>query len=155
MFRAMRNHKKEVSQEIIGDILEKGEYGILSTVGDHGYPCMTPMNYVYYNNCIYLHCAMEGERLDNIRRNNKVTFAVVSDTKILPKLFTTNYKSVIAYGEAREVDENLRKEVLLEVIKKYSQDFLVTGEKYIKVSAHKTVVLEIKINHVTGKVSER
>ena len=66
MFKSMRNKKREVSREVVDVILQRGEYGILSTIGEHGYPCITPLSYVYMNNCIYFHCAEEGEKLDNI-----------------------------------------------------------------------------------------
>lgn len=155
MFKSMRNKKREVSREIINTILKNGEYGVLSTIGEHGYPCITPLSYVYFNECIYFHCAMEGEKLENIRRNNKVTFSVVNDTKIIPEKFTTDFKSVVIYGEAREVEGELKKDVLRSIVKKYSPDFVEAGEKYIERSAYETMIVEIKINHVTGKVIEK
>lgn len=155
MFKPMRNKKREVSREVVDVILQRGEYGVLSTIGEHGYPCITPLSYVYMNDCIYFHCAEEGEKLDNIRRNSKVTFSVVKDTKIIPEKFTTDFKSVVIYGEAKEVESEAKKEVLREIVKKYSPDFIEAGERYIEKSSNVTRIVEIKINHVTGKVIER
>lgn len=155
MFKTMRNKKREVSREIVDVILQRGEYGVLSTIGEHGYPCITPLSYVYMNDCIYFHCAMDGEKLDNIRRNSKVTFSVVNDTKIIPEKFTTDFKSVVIYGEAKEVDGEAKKEALRGIVKKYSPDFIEAGERYIEKSSDVTNIVEIKINHVTGKVIER
>ena len=155
MFKSMRNKKREVSREVVDVILQRGEYGILSTIGEHGYPCITPLSYVYMNNCIYFHCAEEGEKLDNIRRNGKVAFSVVNDTKIIPVKFTTDFKSVVIYGEAKEIDGEAKKEALRGIVKKYSPDFIEAGERYIEKSSHVTKIVEIKIDHVTGKVIER
>lgn len=107
------------------------------------------------NNCIYFHCAEEGEKLDNIRRNGKVAFSVVNDTKIIPEKFTTDFKSVVIYGEAKEIDGEAKKEALRGIVKKYSPDFIEAGERYIEKSSHVTKIVEIKIDHVTGKVIER
>lgn len=155
MFKPMKNKKREVSRDVVNVILHRGEYGVLSTIGEHGYPCITPLSYVYMNDCIYFHCAMEGEKIDNIRRNSKVAFSVVNDTKIIPDKFTTDFKSVVIYGEAREVDGDLKKEALRGIVKKYSPDFIEAGERYIENSAHATNIVEIKINHATGKVIEK
>ena len=155
MFQPMKNKKREVSREVIDEILFRGEYGVLSTIGDHGYPCITPLSYVYMKGCIYFHCAIEGEKLDNIRKNNKVTFSVVKDTKIIGEKFTTDFKSVISYGEAREIGGELKKEALRALVKKYSPDFIAAGERYIEKSGKDAKVVEIKIKHVTGKVLEK
>lgn len=55
------------------EILNKGEYGILSIITNEGYPYGVPLNYVYIDNCIYFHCAIEGQKLDSIKSNNKVS----------------------------------------------------------------------------------
>lgn len=155
MFKPIRNKKKEATREVIEDILKRGEYGVLGTIGEHGYPCITPLSYVYMKDCIYFHCAKEGEKLDNIKANNKVTFSVVVDTKIIPEKFTTDFKSVVIYGEAAVLEGELKKEVLREIVKKYSPDFISSGERYIENSGNATSIVEIKIKHVTGKAIER
>lgn len=155
MFQSMKNKKREVSREVIDEILCRGEYGVLSTIGDHGYPCITPLSYVYINDCIYFHCAIEGEKIDNIRRNNKVSFSVVNDTKVIQKKFTTDFKSVVIYGEGREIEGELKKEALRALVKKYSPDFIASGERYIEKSEKDAKVVEIKIQHITGKVLEK
>lgn len=155
MFKVMKNKKREVSREVIDEILCNGEYGVLATLGDHGYPCVTPVNYVYLDNCIYFHCAIEGEKIDNIRRNSKVSFSVVNETKIIPEKFTTDFKSVVIYGEAREVEKKLKKKILTLLVKKYSGNYVESGEKYIEKSSDDARVIEVEIQHITGKVLEK
>ena len=41
-------------------ILEKGEYGVLSTTNRNGTPYGVPLNYSMIDNSIYFHCAVEG-----------------------------------------------------------------------------------------------
>ncbi|MBS4535742.1 pyridoxamine 5'-phosphate oxidase family protein [Clostridium sp. D2Q-14] len=154
MFREMRRKEKLLENNEIISILEKGNYGILSTIGESGYPYGVPMNYIYYNESIYLHCADEGYKLDNISKNNKVSFCIVRESEVVPEKFSTNYKSVITFGKIKIVDDNEKKEVLLNFIKKFAKDFLDKGIKYVENSFHKTTVLEIKIEHLTGKGSK-
>lgn len=154
MFREMRKKEREVFDEELRSIIENGEYGNLATINEDGYPYVVPISYVYYNNFIYFHCAKEGQKLDNISRNNKVSFSVISSTEVIPKQFSTKYKSVIAFGEALEVFEEEKEEVLLRLIEKYSVEYLEQGKKYISAAKDKTVVIKIDIKHITGKVRE-
>lgn len=151
MFREMRKKDREVFGEDIEIILTNGEYGVLATVGENGYPYTVPLSYVYQDNSIYFHCAKEGHKLDNIEKNPKVSFCVVTDTEVLPGKFSTNYKSIIAFGEAKELTGALKRDILFEFIKKYSQSFIEEGKRYIEKAQDSAKIIEIKIEHITGK----
>jgi len=151
MFKEIRRKDRQITNEEIEVILINGEYGFLSTISGNGYPYVVPISYVYCDNSIYFHCATEGEKLNNIRQNNKVSFCVVTDTQVLPEKFSTNYKSVVAFGEASEVEDDLKGDILLEILNKYSPQFLVEGKKYIEGFKNKTRVIKIDIQHVAGK----
>jgi nitroimidazol reductase NimA-like FMN-containing flavoprotein (pyridoxamine 5'-phosphate oxidase superfamily) len=154
MFKKMRRQEKQLSKDKAQEILKKGEYGILSTVGKDGYPYGVPMNYIFMNNKIYLHCAQEGKKLENIKYNNKVSFAVVGDYQLKPAEFTSAYISVIAFGQANFVKEEVKKEVLQEFILKFSPDFKDKGFQYIDKAVDKTEIIEIVIQDLKGKMNE-
>jgi len=84
-------------------LLEGQDYGVLSTASTDGYAYGVPLNYVYINNSIYFHCAVEGHKTDNITVNNKVSFCVVGEIEVLPDKFSTRYQSVIVFGLIEEV----------------------------------------------------
>lgn len=154
MFKEMRRKDRQVFDEEIIEILTNGEYGIFSSISENGYPYGVPVNYVYHDNCIYFHCANEGHKLNNIKANNKVSFCVVSDTKILSEKFTTKYKSVVAFGEADVITGESKELALLKIIEKYSSEFIDIGKKYIEKSKDHTKVIKIDIKHMTGKISK-
>ncbi|WP_160675413.1 pyridoxamine 5'-phosphate oxidase family protein [Clostridium sp. C8-1-8] len=151
MFKEMRRKDREIEEMEIKEILDKGEFGVLSTIGDNGYPSIVPLSYVYIDNKIYFHSATEGEKLNNISQNNKVSFCVVSDTEVLPDKFSTRYRSVVVYGRASEVSGEVKEKVLFKIIEKYSKAFLEEGKLYIEKAKHRTRVIEIDIAKVTGK----
>jgi nitroimidazol reductase NimA-like FMN-containing flavoprotein (pyridoxamine 5'-phosphate oxidase superfamily) len=151
MFREMRRKDKKLSMEESIEILNKNEIGILSTISENGYPYGVPLNYVYFNNSIYFHCAKDGHKLDNIRICDKVSFCVTCDIELLPDKFDTNYKSVILFGKASESDENEKLEVLLRFIKKYSSEFLDSGKDYIEKFKNSAKIYKINIEHIAGK----
>lgn len=151
MFKPMRKSAREIFDQEIIDILNKGEYGVLATVGENGYAYATPLSYVYFNKAVYFHCALEGSKLDNIRNNDKVSFCVVGNTKVLSKEFSTEYESVIVFGRAAEVQEEEKKEVLLAIVNKYSKGFENEGIAYINRAVNKTCVVKIQVDNITGK----
>ena len=108
----MRRQDRQITQQESIDILQKGEYGILSmcTPANEGYG--VPLNYVFYGNNIYFHCAKEGSKLDYLRNNPKVSFCVVGETKVLPSQFGTLYESVIVSGHTSEVEGTEKLEAL-------------------------------------------
>ncbi|MGG7177792.1 pyridoxamine 5'-phosphate oxidase family protein [Clostridium paraputrificum] len=151
MFKEMRKNTRKIPTEEIVNVLEKGEYGVLATVGENGYPYSLPISYVYFNDAIYFHCAIEGQKLDNIKFNSKVSFSIVTDTEVIPNMFTTKYKSVVVYGEAINAEGEEKEQALFELIKKYSESFIKEGKEYIEKGKGRTSVIKININHITGK----
>ena len=151
MFREMRRKDRQIGTEAALEILKNGEYGVLSTVGENGYAYGIPLSYTYTDNKIYFHCAKEGTKLDNIKFSNKVSFCVVGKTEVLPCKFSTNYESVVVFGDAFETEGEEKIKGLMDVVKKYSPGFIVEGEKYLEASAHETTVVRIDIKHLTGK----
>jgi nitroimidazol reductase NimA-like FMN-containing flavoprotein (pyridoxamine 5'-phosphate oxidase superfamily) len=154
MFLEMRRKEKQITKDECEKILHKGEYGVLSTMGLNGYPYSTPLNYVYFEENIYFHSAIDGHKLQNIKSNKNVCFSVVGDIKLIPEKFTTNYESVVMFGQATTVIGKEKINALLALINKYSNDYLVEGDKYILKDNHITEVVRISIDHMTGKISE-
>ena len=130
MFREMRRKDREIGNIEAIEILKNCQYGILSTASEDGYAYGVPVNYVYANGSIYFHSASQGHKLDNIINNNKVSFCVVGQSSVLPDKFTTNYESVIVFGRAVEVLGNEKNDAMLEMLKKYSKEYIKKGREY-------------------------
>ncbi len=147
----IRRKDREISIQEASQILDSAEYGVLSTVDKEGQPYGVPLNYIYKNNSIYFHSALNGQKLDNIINNPRVSFCVVGKTKILPNKFATEYESAIAFGIASEVYGNDRYNALLWLLEKYSPDFIEEGKQYIEIKDKTTKVIKIEISHISGK----
>jgi nitroimidazol reductase NimA-like FMN-containing flavoprotein (pyridoxamine 5'-phosphate oxidase superfamily) len=150
MNKLRRKDRAIESSEAI-EILMKGEYGILSTVGDNEQPYGVPLSYVYKGNSIYIHCARVGHKIDNIRNNPKVSFCVVGNTTVLPSEFATEYESSIIFGTAAEIQGAERYNALIWIVEKYSPDYLEEGKHKIKQQDNATKVVKITIDQISGK----
>lgn len=147
----MRRKDKALPMDSVVLLLQAAEYGVLSTVDAQGQPYGVPLNYVFSRGCLYFHCALEGRKLDNLLANRKVSFCVVGRTRLLPAEFSTEYESVIVRGEAVEVQGAERHQALLELIEKYSPEFIDAGRRYIEMHDKRTKIVRIDIQAMTGK----
>jgi nitroimidazol reductase NimA-like FMN-containing flavoprotein (pyridoxamine 5'-phosphate oxidase superfamily) len=154
-FYTVRRQDRILDRERVTELLQQAEYGFLSLgESDNGYAYGIPISFAYSltENALYFHCALEGHKLDNLRRNNKIAFCVVGNTRLISEKFTTLYESVIAFGKAEiaQTDEEKRF-ALRKLIEKYAPHHLEAGEKYIQSDRHKTLTFKMNIEYVTGK----
>ena len=151
MMEKMRRTDRELQKADAMEILLKGEYGIISTIGEE-YPYAVPVNYVVLNNKIYIHgTCVPGQKTKNMKENPKVCFTVVGDTEILPSQFATKYESVVVLGTAALLQGEDKVKALEKFIDKYSSQFIQSGMKYITAAIDKVAVYEISIDEITGK----
>lgn len=153
MFHEMRRVNKKMEDNEAFELLKNCEYGILSTIGEDGYPYGVPVNYVCSENEILFHCAVEGHKIDNINYSDKVSFCTVDDTKVVPENFTSKYKSVIAFGKILELQGEEKKAALVKILEKYSPEYMDKGREYIQRAFDKLMVYKITIEYITGKKS--
>ena len=154
MFKYIKNKKRELNEYDTLELLKNGKDGVLSTISDNGYPYGIAVNYVYHNNCIYFHCSNRGHKLENIAKNNKVSFFINSDITILPGDFTTHYKSVVIFGHASIVNDKEKRDAIIAIGEKYSHPHMEEGLKYIDKAFNAFTVVKIEIDHLTGKYSD-
>ncbi len=92
MFREIRRKRQALSKEEISSVLYRGTSGVLALAGDDNYPYAVPISYVYDGEKIYFHCAKSGHKLDAIQRNEKVSFCVIDQDKIVPDEYTSYFR---------------------------------------------------------------
>ncbi len=145
-----------MTQEKCLRLLKKALYGRLATSGPENEPYITPLNFVLYYDKIYFHCAFEGKKIENLRHNPNVCFEVSASGKLYAaphaKNFTMRFWSVLAFGEARPIDDpNMKLNALNALMDKYA-----TGYDFIPLTIEDTKivnVIEITIQKISGKVS--
>ena len=97
-FRPMRRKRQKLPKEECEKILNKATAGVLSVLGDDGYPYGVPMSFVYAEGKLYFHSAIEGHKLDAIAKEDKCSFTIIDQDEIHPDEYTSYFRSVIAFG---------------------------------------------------------
>jgi len=120
------------SKEKIKEFLNQEHTGHIASLDKNGYPQIIPMNFVYLDDAIYMHSHTKGEKLENIRQNQKVGFEVDRELEFLPSYFEdpedasladTLYISVVIKGIGKIIDDRSEKTRALNgLIKKYQPE---------------------------------
>jgi nitroimidazol reductase NimA-like FMN-containing flavoprotein (pyridoxamine 5'-phosphate oxidase superfamily) len=151
----MRRADRERGAEFALEILEKSEYATLSTVSADGEPYGVPVHIVLLNGALYFHCALEGQKLENIAANPNVCVSTVGELRLVPENFTTRYESAVAFGKCALVtDAEEKRAALVAICEKFTP---VGAEKIASVverTLEKTGICRVTIERVTGKQNE-
>ena len=153
MCREMRRGRQALAREECQAILARGSHGVLALAGDDGYPYALPISYVYADEKLYFHCAQSGHKLDAVARCPRASFCVVDRDEVIPLEYTTAYRSVIAFGTVRVLDEPREKRSAIEklAVKYAPADSREHREAYIEKDWAPLCMLEMTIDHLTGK----
>lgn len=151
-FRELQRKNKELSREKCISLLKATKRGVLSVVGDEGYPYGMPMNHLYSDDGnIYFHCGKAGHRLDALKENNKVSFCVCSEGSAIENKWALEFESVIAFGRMEVIDNA---DTVCDISEKLCRKF-TDDEAYIKKEiehfAHETLILKLIPEHICGK----
>ncbi len=158
----MRRSQSEVEDpQAIERILASTNIGRMATVGEDGYPYITPVNFVYFHGSIYFHCAPEGEKLDNIQRDGRVCFEVDVPLAYLDVGFDPTrptcqlhqfYRSVVIRGMASVVENVSRKvDALNALVRKHEPHTPFEAVEARTPQVRACVVVEIRPERTTAK----
>ena len=153
MFRELVRFKQALSKEECVEILKETKRGVLCVNGDEGYPYGMPINH-YYRECdgkIYFHGGMQGHKIDALKKDDRVSFCVISDPIDVENAWYKDFKSVIIFGRAKPVDHETMLEISRELSHKFTDDEEYI-EKELRTSGPRTLAFAIEIEHISGKL---
>jgi uncharacterized protein len=151
-----RSHQEIKDHRIIEEILEGSELCRLGFVDtDRAY--VVPFNYGYKDNCIYIHCAAEGKKIELIKKNDQVCIEIDQPFKIEKHdkacSWSMKYRSLIGYGKVIIITDALKKKQGLDIIMRHNGAGEETDLNYDTHEIDSLVILEIQILEITGKQS--
>ena len=149
----VRRQDRLMDEDKANELLKNSEYGVLSMQAEDGGGYGVPVNYVWDGkDSIYIHCAIDGEKLRCIKNNNKVSFCVIGHTHLIPSKFTTEYESIILKGTAHiDLDDEEKTKALMLIVKTFSPDFLKLGAKYSEKSFQRVNLIRVDFTQWSGK----
>lgn len=151
-FRQMRRKRQQLTQEESIAILQKATAGTLALLGDDDYPYAVPISYVYYEGKLYFHSALNGHKVDAIRKYDKASFCVIEQDDVQPEKYTTFFRSVIAFGRIHIIeDEKEKLEIVRLLGNRYNPNQDDALQKEIESGLSRLLAIRFDIEHLTGK----
>jgi nitroimidazol reductase NimA-like FMN-containing flavoprotein (pyridoxamine 5'-phosphate oxidase superfamily) len=149
----MRRKDRALTAEEAAAVLERGEYGVLSTAGKDGLPYGVPISYVYFQGCVCFHCALAGRKIENMAGRPQVSFCVVGSTQVIyDGGFGTYYESALLEGLAERVEDTEERVRILSLLAdKYLPDYMEHAPAYIDKLLKVTGVYIIRPQTLSGK----
>lgn len=162
-FRKMRRFKQELDHEACLEIIHRATSGVLSVLGDEGYPYGVPLSFIYvdgeengdgeYVGKFIFHCAKVGHKIDALRSCDKACFTIIDRDDVVADEFTTYFKSLIAFGRTKILET--REEIMPAIqmlAKRYSPDESEESRNHeIDREFAGLAMIELDVEHMTGK----
>jgi nitroimidazol reductase NimA-like FMN-containing flavoprotein (pyridoxamine 5'-phosphate oxidase superfamily) len=146
-----RKDKKITNPELIQSIIRKSIVCRLGMV-DGNQPYVVPLNFGYENNRLYFHCAKDGKKVDILKINNDVCFEFDIDQEVVPSdnacKFGMKYQSVIGFGKALFVEDDIEKQKALDIIMRQYSD---KDYDFTKELVQNILIIKVEIETITGK----
>lgn len=150
----MRKKEKEIKKRSeIEAIMEKA---LVCRIGftDGSMPYVVPVNFGYRADTVYFHCALQGRKMDILRKNPNICFECDVDTEMVESDNACNwsmkYRSVIGFGTASIIDDLEGKRRALNII---MEKYAGRSSRFPENIINRTAVVKIEITTLTGKES--
>lgn len=150
----MRRTDREITgKKEIDDIINRAKICHLGLC-DQGIAYVVPLNYGYAGNCLYMHCARRGRKIDIIRANNAVSFTVYVDERLAESdtacKWTMKYRSVMGTGRASLLNGRKEKEDALGIIMSH---YSGPDSAFDMSLVERVTIIKVEIDSMTGKKS--
>jgi uncharacterized protein len=140
-------------------------HGYLGAVRPDGWPVVVPLNFVYVDGRVYFHGAAEGEKMESLVADGRVTFTVADGFSIVPSYFrdpklacpaTQYYKCVMIRGRARVVEDAVEKAAALQAMMEKLQpegghEPIAADNPIYRKSLRSTAVVAVEVEEMTAK----
>lgn len=150
----MRRTDRERDRAFALQVIDRCAYGTAAFVAEDGSPYCIPLSLVRVGEELYFHCALEGRKLDIMRKTPKVCVSFVGSNVAAEDKFTTYFQSAVVEGTAYEVTDEVEKVAALRALCQKLTPGNMQGDNFERAIARslpRTGVWGIHMEAVTGK----
>lgn len=151
MFRPMRRIKQMLDAGEALDVLKRAKRGVLSVVGDDGWPYGIYLNPHYEDGKIYFHGAKAGHKADALRKDARASFTVIDEGAKDEGGWAYTFRSVVVFGRVEFVDDPaVAIDICRSLARRFNPSEADIEDEIRRASAH-VQVFALVPEHITGK----
>ena len=118
------------------------------------FPYAVPISFVYDDGKLYFHSALSGHKVDAIRHCDKASFCMIAQDDVIPEKYTTEFRSVIAFGRIHIIEDEEEKLAAARLLgNRYNPHQDEALQKEIESGLSRMLAIRFDIEHLTGKES--
>lgn len=151
MFRPMRRNAQELENAEALDVLKNARRGVLSVVGDDGWPYGIWLNPLYEDGKIYFHGSKEGHKIDALRKDPRACFTVIDEGVKDPGGWAFTFRSVVVFGRVEFLEDH---DEAIEICRRLARRFNPSEadiEDEVQRAGARVQVFALVPEHITGK----
>ena len=115
-------------------------------------PYLVPLNFGLGDGCLYLHSALQGKKIDLIRKNPRVCFELEAYVEVLPapKIcdWSVRYATVIGTGRAALLEDAAEK---IQGMNAITRHYSPAPHEFTAEEVAKVAVIKVMIESLSGK----
>ena len=151
MFRPMRRIKQQLSEEEALEVLTNAKRGVLSVIGDDGWPYGVYLNPHYENGKIYFHSARVGHKIDALRNDVRASFTIIDEGIKDEGGWAYTFKSVVVFGKVEFVEnQNEAIEICRRLARRFNPSEADIEDEIRRAASH-VQVFALVPEHITCK----
>ena len=154
----MRREDREIKDRIEMNEIIRGASFCHLAMSHNDIPYVVPMNFGFHDQCIYLHSANEGLKIDILKNNPQVCIEIVQYAQLVKSSdackYSMKYRSVLIYGKAEFLSDRFEKKNAFGfIVKHYDKNIKADEVKYSSAILDKLMIIKVRIEQMTGKKS--
>lgn len=156
MFREVARAKQQLSRQECLRLLQEEPRGVLSILGDDGYPYGLPIDHWYNSEdgCLYFHSGKTGHKIDAMSRCPKASFCVYDAGYREDSDWALHIKSVIVFGRVEFIEDPAQAIALTRALSfKYTSDAGYIEDEIRKYGSG-VLCFRLVPEHMTGKITK-
>jgi uncharacterized protein len=151
----MRRNERQISDRNSIDTIIRRCHVCRLGMCDNGQPYIVPLSFGYDGHYVYFHAALEGRKVDILKRNSRVCFEldileeVVSSDQACS--WSMKYESVIGFGVAEIVENIEAKKAALNCI---MQQYSGSNWNFNEQTLENTLAIRVKVQEIHAKARQ-
>ena len=147
----MRRIKQMLDAEEALDVLKRAKRGVLSVVGDDGWPYGIYLNPHYEDGKIYFPGAKAGHKADALRKDARASFTVIDEGVKDEGGWAYTFRSVVVFGRVEFVDDpTVAIDICRRLARRFNPSEADIEDEIRRAGAH-VQVFALVPEHITGK----
>ena len=152
--RELTRYKQQLEESECIELLKNTKRGVLSVLGDNGYPYGSPINHYYDEESgkIWFHGGKAGHKVDAMRNCDKVSFCVMDEGGHAGDEWFLTFRSVIVFGRMELIEDwDTIAGISRKLSYKFTDDDAYIDEE-IRRSGPGTLMYALTIENMCGKL---